>query len=92
MGCGPCPALKERWSYRGQARLFQLLQAAHVAGEHRLLARSRQLRFHRQYLPRGSGEGLGYLVHHTPVTREVTTEQVLAVSSAVGGKDAEPHS
>lgn len=93
MGCGPCSTLKGRWwSYRGQVRLFQLLQAAHVAGEHRLRSRPCQLCFYCQYLPRGSGESLGHLVHDSPVTREVmvqTTEQVLTVSSAVGGEDAE---
>lgn len=63
-----------------------------MAGEHRLRSRPCQLRFHCQYLARGSGEGLGHLMHDTPVTREVMvqiTEQVLTVSSAVGGEDAE---
>lgn len=51
-----------------------------MAGEHRLRSRPCQLRFHCQYLARGSGEGLGHLMHDTPVTREVMvqiTEQVL---------------
>lgn len=64
-----------------------------MAGEHRLSSRPCQLCFHCQYLPRGSSESLGHLVHDTPVTREVmvqTTEQVLTVSSAVGGENAEP--
>lgn len=74
--------------HRGQARLFQLLQAAHVAREQRLRSGPGQLGLDRQHLPRDGGEGLGHLMHFAPVAREVVgraATQVLAVASAAGG-------
>lgn len=74
--------------HRGQARLLQLLQAAHVARKQRLSSGPGQLGLHRQHLPRGGGEGLGHLVHRAPVAREVVrraASQVLEVASAAGG-------
>lgn len=44
--------------------------------------RAGQVGLHRQHLPGGSGEGLGYLVHCDPVAREViwlAAVQVLVV-------------
>lgn len=74
--------------HRGQARLFQLLQAAHVARQQRLRSGPGQLGIDRQHLPRGGSEGPGHLVHFAPVAREVVgraTAKVLAVASAAGG-------